>query len=73
MPFDDFLKRVAVAMAIMDLLDELETVFEEPVFLCDIKPSHFGISDAGKVKFLDLDTIFFHNTLGKQIRCFWGR
>jgi len=35
---------------VMDLLDELETIFEEPLFLCDIKAEHFGISKHGRVK-----------------------
>jgi len=52
-------------LAILDLLDELETVFEEPIHLCDVKPEHFGISDTGRVKFLDLDSVFLKPYLGK--------
>ena len=63
--FDSFTKRATVAMAILDLLEELETVFDEPIHLCDIKPSHFGISGKGRVKFLDLDSIFVKSVLGK--------
>ena len=48
-----------MALAVLDLLDELESVFHEPLHLCDIKPEHFGISNQGRVKFLDMDTIFF--------------
>ena len=63
--FESFSKRATVAMAILDLLEELESVFDEPIHLCDIKPSHFGISDRGRVKFLDLDSIFLKSVLGK--------
>ena len=63
--FGSFSKRATVAMAVLDLLEELETVFDEPIHLCDIKPSHFGISDKGRVKFLDLDSIFVKSVLGR--------
>ena len=52
------------------MLDELETVFEEPIHLCDVKPDHFGISDSGRVKFLDLDSVFLKPYLGKVLRLF---
>ena len=63
--FKQWSQRIAVALAILDLLDELETVFEEPIHLCDVKPEHFGISDTGRVKFLDLDSVFLKPYLGK--------
>ena len=53
------------------MLDELETVFEEPIHLCDVKPDHFGISDSGRVKFLDLDSVFLKPYLGKILRLFF--
>ena len=62
--FKKFGERAIVAMAIMDFLEELDTVFEEPIHLCDIKASHFGISYQGRVKFLDLDAIFAKSILG---------
>ena len=52
-------------MAILDFLDELESIFRHPVHLCDVKASHFGISDDGKIKFLDLDAVFQKSVLGK--------
>ena len=52
-------------LAILDLLDELENVFDQPIHLCDVKPEHFGISDFGKVKFLDLDSVFLKSYLGE--------
>ena len=55
------------------MLDELETVFEEPIHLCDVKPDHFGISDSGRVKFLDLDSVFLKPYLGKVLRLFFGK
>ena len=43
--FEEFAKASSLGLALLDLLDELETLFEEPFHLCDIKPEHFGISD----------------------------
>ena len=62
--FKEFARRATIAMAIIDFLDELDTVFDEPIHLCDIKASHFGISKRGGVKFLDLDAIFAKSILG---------
>lgn len=56
--FHQWAQRVSVALAILDLLDELENVLEQPIHICDVKPEHFGISDFGKVKVLDLDSVF---------------
>lgn len=66
--FHQWAQRVSVALAILDLLDELEHVFDEPIYLCDVKPDHFGISDFGKVKVLDLDSVFLKSFLGK-LKC----
>ena len=63
--FEGFAKRAALGMALLDFLDELDTVFHEPVHLCDVKPEHFGISDQGRVKFVDLDTVGFKSVIGK--------
>ena len=62
--FKSFAERATVAMAVMDFLEELDTVFDEPIHLCDIKASHFGISNQGRVKFIDLDAIFPKSILG---------
>jgi len=65
--FMGFAKRAALALAVLDFVDELETVFDEPLHLCDVKPEHFGISSRGRVKFLDLDTVAFKSVIGKVI------
>jgi len=65
--FKEWAQRVAVALAILDFLDELETVFDDPVHLCDVKPDHFGISESGRVKFLDLDSVFLKPYLDKTM------
>ncbi len=63
--FGEWAKRVSVALAMLDLLDELDSVLDDPVHLCDVKPDHFGISDVGRVKFLDLDSVYLRTNLGK--------
>jgi len=65
--FSQWAQRVSVALAILDLLDELENVFDQPIHLCDVKPEHFGISDFGKVKVLDLDSVFLKPYLDKTM------
>ena len=63
--FSEFSVHVSVALAILEFLDELESIFKHPVYLCDVKASHFGISGDAKVKFLDLDAVFQKSVLGK--------
>ncbi|XP_054288970.1 divergent protein kinase domain 1C isoform X2 [Macrosteles quadrilineatus] len=48
--------RVKLAVLVLDLLQEIDNSVGEGFSLCDIKPSHFGLSpSSGKMKFLDLD------------------
>jgi hypothetical protein len=46
--FSGWAKRAELSLAIMDLLQELEVMFESPVHLCDVKPEHFGLSEQVK-------------------------
>ena len=64
--FEEFARRAAIGLALLDFLDEVETVFHEPVHLCDVKPEHFGISDRGRVKFVDLDAVGFKAIIGEN-------
>ena len=64
--FEEFARRAAIGLALLDFLDEVETVFHEPVHLCDVKPEHFGISDRGRVKFVDLDAVGFKTIIGEN-------
>ena len=41
----------------LDLVEELDTMFSSPLHLCDVKAEHFGLSDNGRVKYLDLDSV----------------
>ncbi|XP_075216462.1 divergent protein kinase domain 1C [Lycorma delicatula] len=60
---ENWSSRVHLANLILDLLAELDLSVKGGFSLCDIKPSHFGISTrSGKLKFLDLDV-----TLPKSI------
>ena len=56
--FAGWAKRAELALALLDLLQELDVMFESPVHLCDIKPEHFGLSEGGRVKVLDLDSVY---------------
>ncbi|XP_040571461.1 divergent protein kinase domain 1B isoform X2 [Lepeophtheirus salmonis] len=57
--FDDFVDRIKIASSLLEALDKLSKVHSEPLYLCDVKKEHFGISFmTGGVKFLDLDSVF---------------
>lgn len=71
--FKAFAINVKIALGILDLLVELENFFEEPIYLCDVKKEHFGVSDFGKVKYLDLDNVYLKpiidRSIGENTRC----
>lgn len=52
---DNWANRVHLAVMILDLVEQIDG---DNLVLCDIKPNHFGISDEGKLKILDLDVTF---------------
>ncbi|XP_076657877.1 divergent protein kinase domain 1C isoform X3 [Halictus rubicundus] len=55
----EWAKRLKLAVMILDLLEELDNNFPEPIYLCDVKINHFGLPLGGqKLKFLDLDAVF---------------
>ena len=64
--FSEFGARAKTAMKVMDLSEELDSVFEEPLLLCDVKADHFGISEHGRVKVLDSDAVFPKSIAGKH-------
>ncbi|XP_033212023.1 divergent protein kinase domain 1C isoform X2 [Belonocnema kinseyi] len=62
----EWAKRLKLAVMILDLLQEFETVFTEPFHLCDVKINHFGLPLGGhKLKFLDLDAVFPKSVLNR--------
>ena len=71
--FQGWVERVKLAIAILDLLEELENMFDHPVHLCDIKSEHFGLSDHGRAKFLDVDNVYLKpivdRTVGDGTKC----
>lgn len=51
-------KRVKMSLMILDLLQHLEEDLPEPMLICDVKMSHFGVTDDfKKIKYLDLDSV----------------
>ena len=62
-----WVERVKLALAILDLVEELESMFANPVHLCDIKSEHFGLSDHGRVKYLDVDNVFLKPVVDKTV------
>ncbi|XP_043483604.1 divergent protein kinase domain 1C-like isoform X1 [Leptopilina heterotoma] len=61
-------RRVKLAIMILDLLQDLETVFTEPFHICDVRINHFGLSPGGqKLKYLDLDDVYPKSVLNKKV------
>ena len=65
--FQGWVERVKLALAILDLLEELESMFDYPVHLCDVKSEHFGLSDQGRVKYLDVDNVYLKPVVDKTV------
>ena len=64
-PFAEFGARAKTAMKVLDLVEELDSVFEEPLLLCDVKADHFGLSEHGRIKVLDSDAVYPKSIVGK--------
>lgn len=55
---------------LMELLDELENNFREPLHMCDVKLKDFGITyqENGRAKILDLDIVYPKSIVNKYLR-----
>ena len=62
-------ERVHLVIGILDLVSSFEKDFKEPLHMCDIKGNNFGIGNDGRVKVIDVDTVFF---LGDLLNQFTG-
>ncbi|KAF2892925.1 hypothetical protein ILUMI_13261, partial [Ignelater luminosus] len=58
------------SLLLMELLEELENNFKEPLHLCDVKLRDFGVTDPenGRVKILDLDAIYPKSIINKFLK-----
>ena len=65
---DTWRKRAQLALGILDLLSSFEKDFEEPLHMCDIKGSNFGVTKDGQVRAVDVDTVFFLSDLQNQVQ-----
>lgn len=63
--FQDWVERVNQALKILDVIDEVENLFDEPMYLCDMKHEHFGLSEHHRIKILDSDSVHFKSIAGK--------
>ena len=64
-----WLERVRLVIGILDLVSSFEKDFKEKLHMCDIKRDNFGIAKNGRVKVIDVDTVFF---LGELLNQFTG-
>lgn len=64
----DWARKLRTAVLIMDFVDELETGFKEPLYLCDIKKEHFGLANGGsRLKYLDLNNVYTKSMVNRII------
>lgn len=55
---DDWIKRIKIAIKIIEFLVRLENGLPEPLLICNVKMTHFGVTDDfKKVMYLDLDSV----------------
>lgn len=56
--YDEWIKRIKLAIKIIEFLVRLENGVPEPLLICNVKMSHFGMTDDfKKVMYLDLDSV----------------
>ena len=51
----------------VNLVEELDNMFDHPVHLCDVKSEHFGLSVHGRAKYLDVDSVFLKPVVDKTV------
>ncbi|KAK7481664.1 hypothetical protein BaRGS_00027037 [Batillaria attramentaria] len=56
-------EKASVAIGLLELLDHFERDFPQPLHLCDVKGSNFGMCVDGVVKMIDMDSVFFNTTM----------
>ncbi|KAK5642543.1 hypothetical protein RI129_008710 [Pyrocoelia pectoralis] len=63
-------RNVKYAIMMMELLEELDNNFREPLHMCDVKIRDFGITEPenGKVKVLDLDMVYPKSIVNRFIK-----
>ncbi|KAI5637086.1 protein-kinase domain of FAM69 domain-containing protein [Phthorimaea operculella] len=55
---EEWLKRVKLSIMILDFLSRLETGLPEPLLICNVKMSNFGVtSDLKTILYLDLESV----------------
>lgn len=65
--FNSWARRAKIALKILEFAEKLDTGFDSPVHLCDVKPEHFGLSDNSKVKFNDADNIYLKPVVDRTV------
>ncbi|XP_011555314.3 divergent protein kinase domain 1C [Plutella xylostella] len=63
---EEWRNRIKIALKIMELLNTLEKLPPDALHICDVKMSHFGITDDMKrAKYLDLDSVHPKSVVNK--------
>ena len=56
-----------VGLAILDLVEEMDSMSDHPVHLCDVKSERFGLSVQGRVKYLNVDNVYLKPVVDKTV------
>jgi len=60
-------KRAMSAVKLLNLAQSLNVDLYEPVHICDVKEENFGIGSDNLIKIIDLDSLFFHETMMRNL------
>lgn len=58
-----WIERAKIAIQLLELSHSVDTDFNEPLHMCDVKGMNFGIDSQNTVRFIDLDTIFSNDVM----------
>ncbi|XP_078609243.1 divergent protein kinase domain 1C-like isoform X2 [Branchiostoma floridae x Branchiostoma japonicum] len=59
----DWDKRANVALGFLTFLEDLNTLYTEPLHLCDVKHENYGVSADFTIQAIDVDTAFFETKM----------
>ncbi|KAF2357561.1 FAM69 protein-kinase domain [Trinorchestia longiramus] len=61
-------ERLLKAIQLVQFVEKLDTVWQQPLHLCDVKMTHFGWTPEGAVRFVDVDTVMLESALVDRLQ-----
>ena len=56
-------ENVKIALNLLEMVKFLDENYHEPIYMCDVKSEHFGVTSTGQVKMIDTDMIYTLSSL----------